>query len=302
MRRACPGDSMTERSEQPRAVDAAAESHRNVEAALTFIVPQQGKPYFKSAALTGGEPEVCFQTEDRPVLIRDVRADSRGFTLDRNGFELHRCPTAVADLYDDDAVRDSYDPELEALLQRRFGADAVVIFDHTRRSDGSAGAANPDGLRGVASRVHVDYTVGSGPQRAADVLGAEEVERVLSGGGRIVQVNVWRPITGPVRRAPLALADAASVAPRQLVATDQLFPDRVGEIYQVAYGAAQRWYWVPHMERDEVLFIKGWDSRDDGRARFTPHGAFRLPDERPEDPPRESIEVRTFLVYEPPAG
>ncbi len=284
------------------AVDTTTQSSRDVEAALTFIVPQQSKPYFKSAALTGGKPEVCFETEDRPVLIRDVRAESRGFRLDRNGFELHRCPTAVDDLYDDDAIRCAYDPELEALLKRRFGADTVVIFDHTRRSDGPDGATNPDGLRGVASRVHVDYTVGSGPQRAADVLGAAEVERVLSGGGRIVQVNVWRPIKGPVRRAPLALADAASVAPRELVATDQLFPDRVGEIYHVAYGTDQRWYWVPQMERDEVLFIKGWDSLDDGRARFTPHGAFCLPDERPADPPRESIEVRTFLVYEPPAG
>ena len=73
-------------------------------------------------------------------------------------------------------------------------------------------AANPDGARGPASRVHVDYTVDSGPRRARDALGAEEVDRVLAGGGRIVQINVWRPISGPVRRAPLALADAAIAA------------------------------------------------------------------------------------------
>jgi hypothetical protein len=72
----------------------------------------------------------------------------------------------------------------------------------------------------------------------------------------------------------------------------------VGEIYQVAHDPALRWYWAPRMERDEVLLIKGWDSRGDGRARFTPHGAFPLPGQSPDAPPRESIEVRTYLVYE----
>jgi hypothetical protein len=52
------------------------------------------------------------------------------------------------------------------------------------------------------------------------------------------------------------------------------------------------------MERDEVILIKGWDSLDDGRARFTPHGAFDLPDSS-QLPPRESIEARTYLVFEP---
>ena len=170
-----------------------------------------------------------------------------------------------------------------------------MVFDHTRRSDGPAGARNPDGVRGPASRVHVDYTVKSGPVRARDALGAAEVGRVLGAGGRIVQVNVWRPIVGPVARSPLALADASSVAPAELVATDQIFPDRVGEIYQLAHGEGQRWYWVPAMRREEVLLIKGWDSQDDGRARFTPHGAFVLPDQRADAPARESLEVRAYL-------
>ncbi len=53
------------------------------------------------------------------------------------------------------------------------------------------------------------------------------------------------------------------------------------------------------MARDEVLLIKGWDSLDDGRARFTPHGAFELPDQDPSAPARESIEIRTYLIFEP---
>jgi len=50
------------------------------------------------------------------------------------------------------------------------------------------------------------------------------------------------------------------------------------------------------MTRDEVLLIKGWDSLDDGRAKFTPHSAFELPDTGQGAPPRESIEVRTLVI------
>ncbi|MEL0022336.1 MAG: CmcJ/NvfI family oxidoreductase, partial [Rickettsiales bacterium] len=160
------------------------------------------------------------------------------------------------------------------------------------------GAANPDGLRGPATRVHVDYTVASGPQRAKDALGEADYERLIATGARILQVNVWRPITGPVQRSPLALADASSIEKEELLATDQVFPDRVGEIYQVAYGGNQRWYYAPEMERDEILLIKGWDSIDDGRARFAPHGAFSLSEMKTDAPARESIEVRTFVVVD----
>ena len=172
------------------------------------------------------------------------------------------------------------------------------MFDVTRRSDGGDGARNPDGRRGPARQLHVDYTADSGPRRAADVLGEDEVARLKAAGARIVQINVWRPIRGPVQRSPLALADASTVDPDDLVATDQIFPNRVGEIYNVAHNPAQRWYYAPQMAADEVLLIKGWDSRDDGRARFTPHSAVDVPGTSDTAPPRESIEVRTFVVIE----
>ena len=272
------------------------EARENIEASLRFIVPQDTKPYFNSSALTGGLPKLFFESEDHTVTIRDMRPLADELSLDRQGFELRQHATAVNDLHDDEDVERIYDREIEALLKEATGADRVVVFDRTRRSDGESGAVNRDGLRGPATRVHVDYTVTSGPIRAGDILGAGEVDRILGSGGRIMQVNVWRPITGPVQRTPLALADAKSVNMEQLIATDQMFPDRVGEIYQLAHAPEQRWYWVPRMERDEVLLIKGWDSMDDGRARFTPHSAFQLPLQSSGDPIRESMEVRTFLA------
>ena len=277
---------------------AGAIASNAVRAALTFIVPQDTKPYFESSALTGSVPKVHFQTEAREVNVADMRVIASDLSLDENGFVLLQHETQVGDLYDDHAIDVTYRQELEDMLLEATGADRVVVFDNTRRSDSANGAPNPDGPRGPADRVHVDYTTKSGPNRAADSLGQEEVERVLADGGRIVQINVWRPIKGPVLRTPLALADAKSINTSELVATDQRFPDRTGEIYQVAYGKAQKWYWAPRMETDEVLLIKGWDSLDDGRARFTPHGAFTLPRQDANAPPRESIEVRTYVIFD----
>lgn len=268
---------------------------KDVTAPLTFIIPQDEKPRFHSQALTGGEVEFFFDTDTQPLPITDLRADADDFTLDGAGFAFRSTQTAVEDLYDDDAVEGTYFAEIEDLLIQELGASSVVIFDATRRSDGGDGAANRDGNRGPASRIHVDYTAKSGPQRAQDVLGETEFNRLIASGARIVQVNVWRPIVGPVQRSPLALADARSVAQEDLIATDQVFPNRVGEIYHLAYNPDQRWYYAPEMTADEVFLIKGWDSLEDGRAQFTPHTAFPLP-EQDGAPARESIEIRTFVV------
>lgn len=270
----------------------------DIQARLRFIVPQDTTPYFLSQALTGGETELHFDTEEHTVTVHDVRSAADGFSLDREGFQLFHHETVVADLYDDAAIDGAYRQEIGGFLKQVTGASRVVVFDHTRRSDGPVGAENPDGKRGAALLAHVDFTVSSGPERAQTFLGVDEYDRILAFGGRIAEVNVWRPIKGPVQRAPLALADAGTVKPAELIVTEQKYPDRVGEIYLVAHGADQRWCWVPGMEPDEVLLIKGWDSLEDGRARFTPHSAFPLPDQDAGAPTRESIETRTFVIFD----
>ena len=279
------------------AVTEPTPSAVTIRAALNFIRRQDEKPVFHSAALTGGDMKYFFETEDHTVDVADMREIAGNLSLDSQGFELRRHTTAVENLYDDDAIDRAYLPEIEELLGRRFNASRVVIFDVTRRSDSETGAENRDGQRRPATRIHNDYTAKSGPQRLKDVLGAAEAERLTAAGARIIQVNVWRPIRGPVERSPLALADASSVPENDLIATDQVFPDRVGEIYNVAHSPAQRWYYAPQMTPDEVLLIKGWDNVDDGRARFTPHSAIQV-EARQDAPLRESIEVRAFVIIE----
>ncbi len=273
-----------------------------ISASLNFIRRQDSKPTFQSSALTGGKPKYFYDTEAHTVTISDMREIAEELSVDREGFELLQHATAVKDLYDNDAVEQTYFPEIEALLRRKFGASQVVIFDVTRRSDGGAGAKIPEGSRGPASQLHVDYTTKSGPQRVKDFLGEEEAARLTAAGSRITQINVWRPIHGPVERSPLALADASSTRQEDLIATDQIFPDRVGEIYNVAHAPSQRWYYAPRMTVNEVLLIKGWDSLDDGRARFTPHSAFHSPETRENSPAPSSCSLTGTTTTVQPAS
>lgn len=276
---------------------ASADSANSVTAPISFIVPQDEKPFYRGQALTGGEPEFAFSLEEHDVSIADCRPMADAFSLDSNGFALRHAPTAVADFYNDEAVRGAYFAEIEALLKAELGAARVEVFDVTRRADSASGAANRDGSRNPAFRAHVDYTEDSGPVRAREVLGAEDFDRYMAEGSRVLQVNVWRPIAGPVRRSPLAVADGSSVARSDLIATDQIFPDRVGELYHLAHNPAQRWYYAPEMNGDEVFLILGWDSAARASGPVAPHAAFALPDQD-SAPTRESIEVRTFAVIE----
>ena len=259
---------------------------------ITFMVPTGQRPYVHTEALTGEpEPRYYAEQQSREVDIQDARDRAGELSLDRHGTELHQQPSSVEDLYSNTQVERDYYPEIEALVKQTTGASRVIIFDHTRRRDDGSG-----GTKAPAVRAHNDYTEWSAPQRVQDVLGEEEAFRLRD--VPFVQVNAWRPIRGPVRRSPLAVLDAATLDPEDLIATDMVYPDRTGEIYHLAFNPAQRWLYFPGMVPEEVLLIKGYDSRTDGRARFVPHTAFQDPGTQADEPPRESIEVRTLAFFE----
>src|SRR5204863_389817 len=127
----------------------------------------------------------------------------------------------------------------------------------------------------------------SGPQRVRDLMGAE-AERLLQ--GRLAIIQVWRAIAEPIRSNPLALADARSVAPEDLLISERRYPDRVGQTYRLKYNPAHRWFYFPELARDEAIVFKVYDSATDGRARFTPHTSFADPATPPGAPRRATRE------------
>ena len=230
-----------------------------------------------------------------PFLARVANGRHRAqeATLDREGFALVQNRSAVTD-FTEAEIKDVYYPESAELVKLATGASRVLVFDHNlRRDDG-----RPDGEEGTRQpvrRVHNDYTAGSGPKRIRELLG--EAGAAALKGKRTAIVNLWRPLAR-VETAPLALAEANSVPPEDLVAADLVYPDRTGEIYYAAPNPAHRWTYYPAMTPEEALLIKGYDSLNDGRARFTLHSAFDDPTTPRNAAPRKSIEVRTLAVFD----
>jgi hypothetical protein len=265
-----------------------------VTAQVNYLVPTGEKPASYTYEPPAGRPWRTGRYEAREVTIRDARPLIGRLSLDREGFDFVRRPTRVADFYDEREVRETYYPEVERLVLEATGAEKAIVFDHTLRS-GALTQRRADGLREAVKRVHNDYTEKSGPQRVRDLLPPEEAERRLK--GRFAFVNVWRPIRGPVEEAPLALADARSMRPEDLVASDLIYRDRLGETYAIAYNPSHRWFYFPRMQRDEAILIKCYDSARDGAARWSAHTAFDDPGAPASVAPRESIEVRTIVFW-----
>lgn len=226
--------------------------------------------------------------------IHDMRPLARDLSLDREGFRLIRHRTAVKDFYDAAEVEAVYYPEVAAAVRAATGATRAIVFDHTIRIDGNL--EHQDTVHRAPVRlVHNDYTHDSGPRRVRQLVDEAEVGLWLS--SRVIEVNLWRPIKGPVEQAPLAVADASTLEPEDIVPVDLVYPQRTGEIYHIVHRRRHRWYFAPAMTPDEAILIKGYDSVTDGRARFTPHTAFDLPDTPPDAAPRESIEARVFACF-----
>jgi hypothetical protein len=264
-----------------------------IEATLNYIA-NSGEELF---TYTGGPGSLDVRTGGTPdphrVVLHNARRAGEGATLDREGFCFVRHDTRMVDFFDEDEVRRTYYPEMEALVKAQSGAKRVVVFDHTlRTADDELRESRK--IREVVRRVHNDYTEWSGPQRVRDIL-PQEADELLS--RRFAIVQVWRPIRHPVETHPLAICDARSVAPQDMVISERRYPNRVGQTYVVTYNPAHRWYWLPRMRRDEALVFKVYDSLKDGRARWSAHTAFDDPTSPPDARPRESIEIRTLAFF-----
>jgi len=266
-----------------------------VKAELNYLAPSSERPRTYSYDPPLGVPRTTVVNDPHEAIIIDIRRVAADLELDREGFGLIQHKSAVRNFYDDAEVERVYYAEAERLLKDLTGADRVHIFDHTVRRRVPGGEDRRASVpRQPVPRVHVDHTAKSGPQRVRDLL-PDEANQLLR--GRMQIINLWRPIRGPLRDAPLAVCDAQTVKPEQLVPTDLVYPNRIGETYSVTFDRGHRWFYVSEMAADEVLLLKCYESEVDGRARFAPHTAFTDPTTPANALPRESIELRALVFH-----
>ena len=266
-----------------------------VTARLNYLAQATPKPINYAYDPPNGVPRRSGKYVEQSVAIYNGREVPWNLSLDTNGFVLADRESAVKDFYDSDEVKSAYYPEVERLLKQETGAERVVVFDHIVRNPALA-ERGEKGARPPAKFVHNDYTFKAAPRRVRDLL-PEEADRLLK--NPFAEVNVWRAIRGPIESSPLALCDARSLDAEDIVPIDLVYRERVGEIFGFLYNPKQRWYYFPRMERNEAILLKCYDSRDDGRARFTAHTAFEDPNSPPSAAPRESIEARALIFWPP---
>jgi hypothetical protein len=282
---------------------------------------------------------VGLAVEKRDVPVHDARqlvGEARR-TLARNGFELLPWSDGTADLdflRHEEVVEGYYSPCAQ-LVQKATGAAQVFAFDHNVRSargkKSQTRIAGGQQVQAPAHMVHGDYTLDSAPQRLRDLgqpptgndtlrpflaegtslIPSETVDAALRDAGRFAIINVWRNIADePVATHPLALCDAETVAPDDLVVFEIHYEDRVGENYFAKYAPRHGWYTYPGVTREEALLIKQWDSAgalsrssategdaDSGDCTFSFHSAFKDPRTPLDAPDRWSIEVRCAVLY-----
>jgi hypothetical protein len=259
-------------------------------AAIAYAGRGVARPRYHSNDTSGD----LLTIESVPMDIRDARGLDR--TLDGAGFTLCAHRSAVADFTDRAAVDATYRPEVVDLVGAVSGADLVLVNNPgvLRFSERSAKCGTLDNSR-PARFAHVDVS---------DATAAAFAHRASPEGRRVsrfAHYNIWRVISDPPQDVPLAVCDARTVTPADLIAADAVFnapnqPQWSFEGIVVAHHPGHRWHWYSDMTRDEVLVFKTNDS-DLKRAHCVPHVAFDNPNAGAQAAPRASIEMRAIAYW-----
>jgi hypothetical protein len=220
-----------------RMVEIAIASLPHIKATLNYVAATGEKLVSYAYEPPAGVPMSNVQVEGHATTIHDLRPAASEFALDEVGFKLLTHRSAVRDFWDEDEIKRVYYPESVDLLKRVTGATEVRVFDHTLRRRVPGKTDRSTGVpRQPANLVHVDQTATSGAERLRVAYPAEADELLRR---RVAIVNLWRPIKSPVLDAPLAVCDACSVIPEDLVASELVYRDRRGETYNLVYNPGQ---------------------------------------------------------------
>ena len=236
--------------------------------------------------------------EPHGVTVTDAHSLSEPPTLRREGIALIRHTSAVTDFRDKATVVAVHRGEIERLIGELSGADRVVVaspgvlrFGERSPESGKLDNSLP------ARFVHVDV---SNPTAAAFAERSRPNDSQAR-TRRFAHYNVWRVLTPPPQDVPLAVCDARSVAPEDLVPADAVFDQRDApewsfEALVVRYNPAHRWLYFSNMTRDEVIVFKTNDS-DPSEPIQVPHSAFDDATCPAGVTPRASIEMRAIAYW-----
>ncbi len=262
---------------------------RTIRAEINYTAPMTQRPRYHA----NDQSRDVIDLDPRTVPIIDGRAEPP--SLEREGFALVSHRSKVAD-FRTPGAQETYRSEIESLLRAATGADEIVIatpglfrFGEKSPDSGKHNNSRP------ARFIHIDVNDGT----ANDFSRASApIDRTVR---RAAHFNVWRVVTPPPQDVPLALCDARTLAPEDLIEADAVF-DQEGKpdwsFTGLVVGAAprHRWLWFPDMTPDEAVIFVTNDS-DPARPHCVAHSAFDNPLCPDDAVPRASLEMRAIAYW-----
>jgi len=266
-----------------------------VNGTINYIAPMAVRPRFHA----NDRSRDVLELEPHTVWIEDARRRAQPASLTEEGFTLVDHASEVSDFRDAAQVARIHPGEIERLIARVSGADAVVVSG--TRGILRFGERSPECGRHDNSRparfIHVDASAATARAFAERARPAQ-----LSGAlRRFAHYNVWRVVTPPPQDVPLAVCSARSIEPRDLVPADAVFdaadrPEWSFEGLLMRHAPRHRWAYFSNMTPAEALVFKTYDS-DPGEPAQVAHSAFDDPSCPPGVPPRASIEMRAIAFW-----
>ncbi|KAI3396493.1 hypothetical protein diail_12113 [Diaporthe ilicicola] len=229
---------------------------------------------------------------DLETVVTDITGSEGDYTLDSHGFQLCDHVSREKAFDNDDRIKEEYYPEVENLMREITGASRLFVFDHTIRRPNPTDP-DPDNERRPVKRAHIDQSEWAARNHVTRHLGSD-APRLLE--SRFQIINVWRPIK-TIYKDPLAVCDSHSVPDADILPVKLIHPGWVGEPCTILPNKNHRWYYKNKQTPEQVILIKCYDSKTDGRARRVPHAAF-TDHEMADQDPRHSIEVRVLVFHE----
>ncbi len=267
---------------------------RKVKGSISYIKNMAVRPRFYA----NDHSKDVLDLDPRTVEIEDARSWPTPPDLDREGFMLTRHASAVKNFRDAAEVAAVHPAEIEKLLLEVTGADRVVV-------GGSGvlrfGESSPDAGRlnnsYPARFIHIDCSDKTAAEFAERSRPKDVDRKVL----RSCAYNVWRVLSPPPQDIPLAICDARSFGPEDLVESDSIFdvtdgPEWSFESWLVKFNPRHRWVYFSNMDSGDALIFKTNDS-DRSKAHNVPHSAFDDPSCPKGVPTRSSIEMRATAYW-----
>ncbi len=271
-----------------------ASATRTVEGRVNYIGQMAERPRYYA----NDHSRDVLALDPRIIQIEDARARSSPPSLEREGFALISHKSAVADFRSADEVARLHPAEIEQLALALSGADRATVtapgvlrFSESSPDSGRLNNSRP------ARFIHIDISDPTA-KAFADRSRPKDIDRPVR---RFAHYNVWRVLSSPPQDVPLAVCDASSLSPPDLVEADAVFdvpgkPEWSFEGLLVRHNPNHRWSYFSNMSRDEVLVFKTNDS-DPAHPHHVPHTAFNDPTCPPGVTPRASLEMRVICYW-----